>query len=119
MHARQLGLLRSHCALVSVTFNSDMTHVYLQRSKQGQHRTLVLRSTHSSQLRVGLLRFCFFLGGPSPGVREFDEASGLVEGLIISFFMMRTAHTRLSCGGWAGSAVSGRRYNDLAEAAWM
>ena len=52
-------------------------------------------------------------------MREFDEASGLVEGLIISSFMMRTAHTRLSCGGWAGSAVNGRRYNDLAEAAWM
>lgn len=30
----------------------------------GRHGlTLVLRSTHSSQLSVGLLRFCFFLGG--------------------------------------------------------
>lgn len=29
-------------------------------------RTLVLRSTHSWHDSVGLLRFCFFLGGSSP-----------------------------------------------------
>jgi len=33
-------------------------------SNRARHAlTLVLRSTHSSQLSVGLLRFCFFLGG--------------------------------------------------------
>lgn len=42
--------------------------------------TLVLRSTHSSQLNVGLLRFCFFLGGPSPCVVLVVEAAGLVDG---------------------------------------
>lgn len=39
--------------------------------------TFVLRSTHSSQLSVGLLRFCFFLAGAWPWVA--DEAAGLVE----------------------------------------
>lgn len=34
-----------------------------------RRRTLVLRSTHSSQLSVGLLRFCFFLGGVAPFTR--------------------------------------------------
>jgi hypothetical protein len=62
-----------------------MTHVFpwreqQQRPTQGQERTLVLRSTHSWQLRVGLFLFCFFLGGASPGVDELIEASGLVEG---------------------------------------
>lgn len=47
---------------------------------QGHERTLVLRSTHSSQLKVGLFLFCFFLGGALPGVSEADDASGLVEG---------------------------------------
>lgn len=37
----------------------------------------VLRSTHSSQLSVGLLRFCFFLAGAWPWVA--DEAAGLAE----------------------------------------
>jgi hypothetical protein len=41
--------------------------------------TLVLRSTHSSQLNVGLLRFCFFFDGrPSPCVALL-EGSGLME----------------------------------------
>jgi len=65
--------------------NEVMTHVFpwheqKQRSTQEQVRTLVLRSTHSSQLKVGLFLFCFFLGGGSPGVDELIEASGLVEG---------------------------------------
>jgi hypothetical protein len=42
--------------------------------------TLVLRSTHSSQLKVGLLRFCFFLGGPSPCVKLVADGAGLVDG---------------------------------------
>jgi hypothetical protein len=47
--------------------------------------TLVLRSTHSSQLRVGLLRFCFFLGGASPWVPValVVDGSGLVEGCVL------------------------------------
>lgn len=65
--------------------NEVMTHEFPwheqeQRSMQGQKRTFVLRSTHSSQLKVGLFLFCFFFGGGSPGVDELIEASGLVEG---------------------------------------
>jgi hypothetical protein len=46
--------------------------------------TLVLRSTHSSQLNVGLLRFCFFFGGPT--CVALLDASGLpgMEGIASS-----------------------------------
>jgi hypothetical protein len=37
-----------------------------RRHGQCMANTLVLRSTHSSQLSVGLLRFCFFFGGLPP-----------------------------------------------------
>jgi hypothetical protein len=42
-------------------------------------RTFVLRSTHSKQLSVGLLRFCFFLTTPAPGAGA-HSAAGEAEG---------------------------------------
>lgn len=54
--------------------------------RQSDALTLVLRSTHSSQLSVGLLRFCFFFGGASPWVPVAlaVDGSGLVEGCVPS-----------------------------------
>ena len=64
-------------------------------------RTFVLRSTHSSQLSVGLLRFCFFLGGASPCV-VLVEAPGLVEGwgverLTSTFIVQHARPQRRRC----------------------
>jgi len=58
----------------------------VQPLRQRAALTLVLRSTHSSQLSVGLLRFCFFLGGASPWVPDalVVDGSGLVEGCVPS-----------------------------------
>lgn len=91
-----------------------MTHVFAQHkarqcSMQGPQRTLVLRSTHSSQLRVGLFLFCFFFGGASPGVSELDEASGLVEVWTTSSFMVRSAHTPSSVTGDPGMLSVARK----------
>jgi hypothetical protein len=54
--------------------------------RQSDALTLVLRSTHSSQLSVGLLRFCFFFGGASAWVPValVVEGSGLVDGCVPS-----------------------------------
>lgn len=60
---------------------------------KGYALTFVLRSTHSSQLSVGLLRFCFFLGGASPPVALVD-ASGLVEGCVLSSSAFMLQHGR-------------------------
>jgi hypothetical protein len=64
--------------------------------------TLVLRSTHSSQLSVGLFRFCFFLDvGPVPtlpsGLREDCASSIMVPSarIRISYLaMQQPAHAR-------------------------
>jgi hypothetical protein len=52
--------------------------------------TFVLRSTHSSQLSVGLLRFCFFLGRASP-CNVLTDVSGLVDGCIPSSSIVEAA----------------------------
>jgi hypothetical protein len=101
-----------------------MTHIPLQHEdeqfrRKGLARTLVLRSTHSSQLRVGLFLFCFFFGGASPGVNEFDEASGLVDWSGASSSMVRSAHAPFYFTEWHGNAVRYDEYDDLVDDAWM
>lgn len=88
---------------------------------QEHGRTLVLRSTHSSQLKVGLFLFCFFFAGWSPGVCEFDDASGLVEGYTASSFIVRSAHAPLyySATGRSEMLSDTRADGDLAGVAWM
>jgi hypothetical protein len=68
----------------TVTLSARLALTLLQSRQQLRRMdapTLVLRSTHSSQLSVGLLRFCFFLGGASPWF-ALAEGSGLVEGCV-------------------------------------
>jgi hypothetical protein len=57
--------------------------------------TLVLRSTHSSQLNVGLLRFCFFFGGPT--CVALLDASGLPDMEGIASSSMARLHAQNSC----------------------
>lgn len=63
--------------------------------------TFVLRSTHSSQLSVGLLRFCFFLAGAWPWAA--DGAAGLVdEGCEVGVVVM--------VASWLSSSSSSSRF---------
>jgi hypothetical protein len=67
-------------ALSAIVFlhSPGVVHVAQPPEQLRRHAlTLVLRSTHSSQLSVGLLRFCFFLSGIS---RPCALPSGLVDG---------------------------------------
>jgi hypothetical protein len=68
--------------------------------------TLVLRSTHSSQLSVGLFRFCFFLGGASRPCRAPVGGSGLVDDWAVPSLMAGLAHP-LESGVWQLSANNG------------
>jgi hypothetical protein len=58
--------------------------------------TLVLRSTHSSQLSVGLLRFCFFLGGTSPCGVLLTEGSGLDDGCVPTSSIVAAAQATIA-----------------------
>lgn len=82
-HAMQLGRLRSHCARIQRAGKPQ------QFANAGAHAlTLVLRSTHSSQLRVGLFLFCFFLGGVSDAcVVALEGGLGLVEDSALMLFI--------------------------------
>jgi hypothetical protein len=85
--------------------HSHTDHETFSIYNQKDALTLVLRSTHSSQLSVGLLRFCFFLGGASPpacGVLE--DGSGLVDGCVPSSSIF--AARRLSYSGVLGPSVN-------------
>lgn len=67
--------------------------------------TLVLRSTHSSQLSVGLLRFCFFFDGwPSPCVALL-EGSGLVEDCTSSSMARKRARGPRFWSGCASGPI--------------
>jgi hypothetical protein len=72
---------------------------------QEHERTLVLRSTHSSQLKVGLFLFCFFFGGASPFWSETEDASGLVDGYTASSFILRSAQSPFCYNWWLGYVV--------------
>ena len=63
---------------------------------QRQMLTLVLRSTHSSQLSVGLLRFCFFFGGGSRSCKAPVGGSGLVDGWAVPSLMVGLVHPHKS-----------------------
>lgn len=117
MHARHCGRPRSHCCLcqgpllvipAASTPSSTMTATTLAakavsaRAGAGElgPRTLVLRSTHSSQLNVGLLRFCFFLAGVAG--RSWAAAADVAWAL-----------------GGSGSMAACRLTGPQARAAWI
>ena len=92
MHARQWGLVRSHCTWYEF---SGYHGVAQRRILPDTALTLVLRSTHSSQLNVGLLRFCFFFVGSS-GVALLDT-SGLPDVKGFASSSMARLHAQHSC----------------------
>lgn len=94
------GVPKSRCFEIAMHVIRRRVLATLQHQQHAL--TLVLRSTHSSQLSVGLLRFCFFLGGRScPGVALVD-GSGLVEGCDPSIDMMRAWLALRSAVGFKG-----------------
>ncbi|KAH7385513.1 hypothetical protein DE146DRAFT_209043 [Phaeosphaeria sp. MPI-PUGE-AT-0046c] len=71
--------------------HSTSRHFHLLTCARHQFASLtfVFRSTHSSQLNVGLLRFCFFLGGWSC---PCTALSGLVERCASSMMRQPAGH---------------------------
>jgi hypothetical protein len=91
IHARQFGRLRSHCARSQLWRSPEVVMHVTQTSRHlpiASHPsqpalTLVLRSTHSSQLNVGLLRFCFFLAGwSSPCALPSGDVDGCASSIV-------------------------------------
>lgn len=65
----------------------------------GAGLTLVLRSTHSSQLSVGLLRFCFFLGGAVGEEESASRSSSLKRGCgsVVAIWAFRLLSLVTAC----------------------
>ena len=102
---------------------SRQFHLHNRVQHQFVSLTFVFRSTHSSQLSVGLLRFCFFLGGWSC---PCTAPSGLVERWASSMMQGREHRTKrqavgqlsvlrrcdATLPGWCGCCASGNKGKD-------